>query len=101
MKKLWTMKNLIVIMAIAVTTASASAQLSAYERHIAEKVGISNAGIINSMGSRHGEIFGSARDMAKQQASMFGVNTKEDLLEFIDIAEKATKAQLEILKEVK
>jgi hypothetical protein len=41
-----------------------------------------------------------AREMAKMQASMFGLTTKDEIEQFIEAAEDAALEHLEILKEI-
>jgi hypothetical protein len=64
---------------------------------LAESCGRTSAALADSFGGANSKF---ARDMFKQQASMFGLATKEDILEFIRIATQAATQQSAVLAEI-
>jgi hypothetical protein len=75
-------------------------QLSSVHRKLAQQCGRTNAAVIEQAPELYPNAEKAAHQMAKMQASMFGLSTKEEVELFIEVAEIATLEQLETLKEI-
>jgi len=75
-------------------------RLSSAHYKLAEQCGRVNAAMIEQMPELYPNPKKGAREMAKMQASMFGLTTKDEIEQFIEAAEDAALEHLEILKEI-